>query len=1622
MEFRNAFETRLKSLQRLTCSGDEQYPSGILIVPGLDGRHNKGSITMLKFLFSGSIGQDLLQGVLNDYLDALEESVVLIQDNSVSIVYTREAKEILTPWMEACPMLVEYLPLEDEEGDIDALQARKCINFKRMILESLPAGAGVGIPIPLGYDGVLDIESWSLMQSFALDEIFMPTGFFTSRYNVVDVTEFMDVLVRAVDTCHVDNGIRVVSHTILPHVNQSIGVLDTMSADQRARLTVSDVLAPLDMLYEFGELHCAEPADPALRPVLLMGNGTCHLGSTRTQLQAMGGSSSIKYPDNKIGANCHLVMEACEPSTGMRWCRTYFLHKGRHAATLKDAAALVEKEEDLALDQREEEEIPAVVRMRAVLSRLDSLYLKLQHCLGWAVRLAFSSYDDVLEAGQFVQLVLDAAMKGETVVEGVKIPFPERLALQSVRLQGTEQLQVYMDCMNGFGKVVSIEDVDDMGGTCWTYIRVSVHNIDISAAGSTSSDPDNGAPSGLGAVAVGDTFLFSGNACQRSSVLTSAAQLGPRVGGLIASAGFDAYCITRCLPYHRSFIGPGAEDRAVKRFLAGMKSPSMVAALGLGKLLNTDISNGVLTLPLLTDHPLLPHTDGKGCEMRAFSGGFMIEKENVSCLPLLVSFELHVEKMWTCDLRDVFTKAVDLVNPGGGSAAGKGKGLLMQGDDEDDDEGLAAEEEDGLLVVLQLKSFSEDAIAERAASRTEEELDERARLQEELRSRRQRLAAGHVDVLGEMENDEDGDFAQSAQRRVEQRREESLVAMITKQALEYNPLQRSLPLSGTEGKEHLTLAFVVPATSNASRDMSRAIAQWREALRLHDLPDIRGAEKDMLPASILRSFSLYLDRKHALSTSGGTAAAHVTNSASKFRLAPSTLLSSVPPASLLTSSAIGLVDRLGLGHHSLRSTHALNEWKRLQAAIGASTEDGSAESKIENDSTASIRLATVGKGASPPLKSAAQLVVVAGHAGSGVMLIGAQIADRLHKAVQERTVERKAASASGAPATPLSIFAAPASVPVSSSSTSSTLPFSCQNVVLDLSSLHKDSGPAELANLVQAVWADYYAVLPPNPSSVEDCALVVTIVLSPQCHVRFEDLLSVLINGCNHNPASSHVATVVSVTSAASLFSSEIPLGPKRPVEESSSSSCGAESGVGAEVWRASGMQPLFAGDVSDVCVCVDGSADGKHFSAMRSLLASHRTSAVAVRVTPDGLRLEEDVMESILGAFETARVTLPLVSGLSVVGKRICGAREFATPLPTKLSVSEAAKRIMSRARKSIAPAPSLPYLRTLCFLPPNDGPGQSQGQNVPTATSAEWSVNSLLSCMRAYFPSAVQNCDVVLDTWQMPATGTTDTKGLSGFRLATYCAKAKVMKRKQMGAERAQLDYEMRKLTKKVATLNSVTAAALVTTAGKDEIKGKSKGKATSGVRVESAMGESTCPLTVEGVLSVHGVLRIPSGTPLDGGARVPTGLAVLEASEGTIMLRTLTPGSAEYEAISNASSVTVNQLVVHGVLDNETSALLEDIFALCGKYRLPHKAMRSRKDLSPGEEQLVHDQNEHVPLGASAANWTYDGYGYVDYIGNRKTLRPDIEPMLEKYLERQNERIKEYNKMVQEVVDLL
>ena len=67
----------------------QNYPSSLLLICGQDGRFNRGAMLIMKYLFRGAVGKELIEPeiVLDARDEALEETVLLIKRQSVSIFY-----------------------------------------------------------------------------------------------------------------------------------------------------------------------------------------------------------------------------------------------------------------------------------------------------------------------------------------------------------------------------------------------------------------------------------------------------------------------------------------------------------------------------------------------------------------------------------------------------------------------------------------------------------------------------------------------------------------------------------------------------------------------------------------------------------------------------------------------------------------------------------------------------------------------------------------------------------------------------------------------------------------------------------------------------------------------------------------------------------------------------------------------------------------------------------------------------------------------------------------------------------------------------------------------------------------------------------------------------------------------------------------------------------------------------------------------------------------------------------------------------------------------------------------------------------------------------------------------
>jgi len=66
-------------------------------------------------------------------------------------------KKQIYPISVLIPNLIEYMPTNAEANEIDSFEARKSVDFKRMVLENLNQSDTIGIPVPIGYDDIMVI-------------------------------------------------------------------------------------------------------------------------------------------------------------------------------------------------------------------------------------------------------------------------------------------------------------------------------------------------------------------------------------------------------------------------------------------------------------------------------------------------------------------------------------------------------------------------------------------------------------------------------------------------------------------------------------------------------------------------------------------------------------------------------------------------------------------------------------------------------------------------------------------------------------------------------------------------------------------------------------------------------------------------------------------------------------------------------------------------------------------------------------------------------------------------------------------------------------------------------------------------------------------------------------------------------------------------------------------------------------------------------------------------------------------------------------------------------------------------------------------------------------------------
>lgn len=146
----------------------------------------------------------------------------------------------------------------------------------------------------------------------------------------------------------------------------------------------------------------------------------------------------------------------------LRWCRTYFLQNG------KSIPFMPFQGDDDSSAQGESASIENMVTKSC--QRLQRVYFTIAAGIRAIVKYSFAHHVDILEAGTYIQKAMEEFMRGREIPDPFNSGYYEELKESCLKhlltsLVTGEWLQLHMDCMNAFGEIVGIEDVDDMGGS-----------------------------------------------------------------------------------------------------------------------------------------------------------------------------------------------------------------------------------------------------------------------------------------------------------------------------------------------------------------------------------------------------------------------------------------------------------------------------------------------------------------------------------------------------------------------------------------------------------------------------------------------------------------------------------------------------------------------------------------------------------------------------------------------------------------------------------------------------------------------------------------------------------------------------------------------------------------------------------------------------------------------------------------------------------------------------------------------------------------------------------------------------------------------------------------------------
>lgn len=413
--------------------------------------------------------------------------------------------------------------------------------------------------------------------------------------------------------------------------------------------------------------------------------------------------------------------------------------------------------------------------------------------------------------------------------------------------------------------------------------------------------------------------------------------------------------------------------------------------------------------------------------------------------------------------------------------------------------------------------------------------------------------------------------------------------------------------------------------------------------------------------------------------------------------------------------------------------------------------------------------------------------------------------------------------------------------------------------------------------------------------------------------------------------------------------------------------------GLGFEMWRAIAGRDLLQPSVCDGVILVEDPATGGEGRAadkrVRDFISSVLPAAVVIKLSPAGLRLDQEsleVVQTLMQASANTATPTERLASAAVRGQPVAG---MVARLPEEVRAEHVKTWVLS---PSECPAHVGCGVHSLCFTPHGLG-------------ISAWNATSVLQAVQALLPTARVHASAVETAWKVPPLR--QGEHTPRLKRLAQLATAKVLCTRQEEEGRRLFHAALDRL-------RLVKANALSDT-------------------------EEVLTRLIRGVRSVHGTLQTPGGVRASsaasnagGHSTTPLGVAsttmALEANPSFVVQRSTT-GDVFRRGV---------HLIVQGVFGPEEVGLLQQLFTACAQHVLPRRDLLTADQVGDVARLRIQDDPRYSSKLPLPGNWWYDGHVYVDINGTRRTLRPDIEKLVELYVEAENAKIAEYNALLEQL----